>query len=470
MSTLLSVNKKALSLAVVSTSLLLSACVQVSEKGTSENVKTAINKTIPAVSSAWVVKAPIAVKQVPWIQSFNDSALEALVSEALAHNLNLQAAAAGVDKARALAVQAGAALKPNVSLALGAGSSGSVDTSKATVNSGSVGLQVGWEADIWGRIKAGAQGAAASAEAVEADFRYAQYSLAASTINAYVTAIDAKLQTGIAGERLKITEETLRIVKVQRKNGMGSAQDLALAKSDLAGAREQMATSEGAKRNALRSLEVLLGRYPSADLALRNSLPSVPASPPAGIPSELLERRPDLIAAERKVAAAFNGVHQAKAARLPSLSLSGDIGGSSSSLSNILNAKNVAWQLGANLLAPIFDGGKAKQQVKIATAEQKQALAAYAQAALTAFSDVENALDQGVVIDQRQVQLIEVEKESAKAYRIAKLRYEAGETALLDLMQIQQGLVSAKSNLATVQRLAIAQRVNLNLALGGSWK
>lgn len=453
----------------ISASMLLSACGATSVKGINAETQSALNSTLPTVANAWVVKAPVSVPNTPWIQSFNDDLLEKLVTEALANNLNLQAQATSVDRARALSVQAGAALKPEVSLTAGATGSGTAASSSANASGGSIGLQIGWEADLWGRIRAGVQGAAASEQAVQADFVYAQYSLAASTIKAYVVAIDAKIQTDIAKEGAGILQETLRIVNVKYKNGMSDAQDLALAKSDLASAREQAITAEGSQRNALRALELLLGRYPSAEIALKNTLPAVPASPPAGIPSELLERRPDLVAAERRVAQAFNTTQAAKAARLPSLSLSADLGGSSSSLSNMLSPSNVAWQLASNLLAPIFDGGKRRAQVDIATADQKKALANYAQAALTAFGDVENALDQGSVIHNREVQLQESKSEAEKAYRIAKLQYNAGETDLLSLMQMQQRLITAKSNLASVQRLAIEQRVNLNLALGGGW-
>lgn len=463
------INKISLVILSVSTSILLGACGTASVKEVNSETHTALSNTLPTLSEAWVVKAPLSVSSTPWIQSFNDELLEKLVAEALANNLNLQAQATAVDRARALSVQAGATLKPELSLTADAGASGVAESSSTNSNSGSLGLQVGWEADLWGRIRAGVQGAAASEQAVEADFLYAQYSLAAATIRAYVTAIDAKIQTDIAKQSANILQETLRIVTVKYENGMSGAQDLALSKSDLASTRDQVITAEGSQRDALRALELLLGRYPDAEITIQDTLPSVPASPPAGIPSGLLERRPDLVAAERRVAQAFNTTQAAKAARLPSLSLSANLGGSSSSLSNMLSPSNVAWQLGANLLAPIFDGGKRRAQVDIATADQKNALATYAQAALTAFSDVESALDQGSTINERQVQLVEAEEESEKAYNIAKLRYDSGETDLLDLMQVQQRLISTKSNLASVRRLAIEQRVNLNLSLGGSW-
>ena len=194
-------------------------------------------------------------------------------------------------------------------------------------------------------------------------------------------------------------------------------------------------------------------------MGLRRSLPSPPPAPPAGVPSDLLERRPDLIAAERNVAAAFNSLNSAKAARLPAVSLTSTVGGASNSLSDLLDPTNVAWTAGSNLVAPLLDGGARQAQVDISTADQKAAVAAYAQAALGAFSEVETSLDQGQVLDARFDSLTEAAKEANEAYRIATLRYNEGETDLIDVLTIQQRVFSAESNLTSVQRLLLQQRV-----------
>ena len=158
-----------------------------------------------------------------------------------------------------------------------------------------------------------------------------------------------------------------------------------------------------------------------------------------------------------------------KAAQLPTINLTGTLGGGSNALSNILDPSNILWQTGANLLAPIFDGGKREAQIDIATAEQKQALATYGQAALATFSEVEQLLDQGEVLGKRETELKHALKESKRAYNIAKLRYKEGELPLLDLLSLQQRVNTSESNLSSVTRLLLEQRVNLHLALGGSW-
>ncbi|MEO1659290.1 MAG: efflux transporter outer membrane subunit [Pseudomonadota bacterium] len=451
-------------LAVSTLALALVSCASIQDL---RNTKMP-EANIPETPEAWAMaQEEVGDVEVGWIKSFNDPVLEALVREAQANNRNLQAAAANVDRARGLARQAGAALQPSVNLNAGGSQGGNIESSSdGNLNAG---LELNWEADVWGRIRSGQEAAVASAQSVEADYIFTQYSIAAQVALAYFVAIEANIQESIAKSNEDNLTETARITQVQYDAGLASAQDLALVKSDLAGSGDTLVEAQGAKRQSLRALEVLLGRYPSTDIEVRTDLPDVPPTPPAGLPSELLERRPDLIAAERNVAAAFGELKQAKAARLPSVSLTTSIGGSSGELANLLDPANVAWTLAGNIAAPLFDGGQRQAEVEIQDAEQRQAVADYAQTAIEAFQEVEDALDSGVVLDQRQLFLDESAAEAREAYRIAQLRYQEGETDLIDVLNIQTRVFEAESNLANVQRQLVSQRVELNLALGGNW-
>ena len=406
--------------------------------------------------------------KVGWIDSFGDPLLSELVDDGLLHNRNLQAAAANVDRARALARQAGAAMAPTVGLGAGAQGVGLVEGATPSGQMG-LGLQASWELDLWGRISAGRGAAVSSAQAAEADFLFARYSLAAAVARAYFISIEAGLQQQTAQKVSQALQETLRIVDLRFQEGLASAQELALVRSDLAGAREALEAAKGGQRDAVRSLELLLGRYPGAELDVREDLPEAPAQPPAGVPSSLLERRPDLIAAERRIAATVAGVDQAKAARLPSLSLTADIGGSSGGLSDLLDPVNIAWQAAASLLVPIVDGGARKAEIEIAKADEEAAIAAYAQSALVAFGEVERALDQGYVLTQRLTDLDEARRESAEALRLTQLQFDEGETDLLDVLTIQQRFYARESALLSLQRTLLEQHLDLNLALGGHW-
>ncbi|MEO1325757.1 MAG: TolC family protein [Pseudomonadota bacterium] len=457
-------------IASTATVVLVAGCVTPSNETVERQVDDAAAEQVPDTPSAWSMAAESGAVQTGWIKSFNDSALTALVIEAQSNNRSLAAAAANVERAQALARQAGAALVPEVGVTGGGARGGVASTSQTNASNYSLGTQVSWELDLWGRVRSGNRAAAASAQAAQADLTAAQQSLAAGVAKAYFTTIEAQVQTRILKESVGILEETQRIVGVKKDNGLATAQDVALTNSDLASARERLVTIEGSTRDAKRALEALLGRYPAAELEVKSSLPSPPPPPPTGVPSELLERRPDLVSAERQVAAAFNSTNQARAAQLPSISLTGNVGGASGSLTNLLDPANVAWSAGANLLGPIFDGGRRAEAVNAANAEQQAALAAYGDAAINAFSEVETSLDQGVVLSERVKELEEAANEAAEALRIARLRYDEGEEELLNVLNIQQRVISAQSSLSSVNRLLLEQRINLNLALGGGWE
>jgi NodT family efflux transporter outer membrane factor (OMF) lipoprotein len=427
-------------------------------------VETAAN-----VPAAWSTALSENVKGPEnWLKEFADPKLMALIKEGQDNNLDLKMAAGNMDSAWLLAEKSGAALQPNVNLALDRGQSGGVEGGGSRSSIG-VGLQVAWELDVWGRIRAGSTAADAQAQASQADYLFAKHSLSANIAKTYFKVIEAKLQAQITTENLTILKKTMSITQIKYDNGLLTGQDVAVNKVNLANASEQLIATENAKREAIRALEVLLGRYPDASLDIPDVLPNLPASPPADLPSSVLERRPDIIAAERQVAAAYSAADQAKAAQLPRFSLSGNLGGSSDSLSNVLNPSNVAWQLASNLLVPLLDGGLRKIDVEIANIEQQQALDNYRKSALNAFSEIEQNLDNGHDFTSREKALEEAYQQSKKALKIANVRYKEGENELLDTLQIQQQAMSAESSLLSIKRSQLEQRVNLYLALGGSW-
>ncbi|MEO0550507.1 MAG: TolC family protein [Pseudomonadota bacterium] len=443
----------------------LSACASITPP---EEAGQAARETLPDTPNAWAMASErVGPVEAGWISKLDDPVLSALVDEALVNNRDLQAAAANVQRSWALAGQAGAGLSPSVSLSSDAGRSGNIESSGS--DSYTLGAQASWELDVWGRIRSGNQAAILSAEAAEADYIYSQYSLAAAVARAYFLAIEADQQAEVVRRTLDALTETDRIVTVQFEFGLATSQDVALSRSDLASTRASLSAAQGSQRDALRALEVLLGRYPAAELQVRRTLPEVPPTPPAGLPSGLLDRRPDIIAAERRVASSFNSLDQAKAAQMPSISLTGSVGGSSGELTNLLNPTNVAWQAATSIVAPLIDGGLRESQVEQASAEQKQAIADYAGTVLTAFQEVEGALDQTVVLADRAGSLDEAAREANNALRVVNLRYDEGETDLLDVLTIQQRVLSSEGDLVSVERAQLDQWVGLNLSLGGSW-
>lgn len=441
-----------------------SGCASIGDPERARGIAAA---ALPEAPVAWAAAQQGESVEVGWIAKLGDPVLNRLVVEALENNRNLQAAAASIDEARASAAQAGAPLLPSVDITASGARAGNIELPSAP--SYGVGAQLNWEIDVWGRVRAGRNAAAMGLYSQEADFLFTQYSIAAAVAQTYFQLIEAGLQLGVSRQSLAALGRTQEIVSAQRDIGAASGLDLALAQTDLANAKDAVIDGEGARRGAMRALEVLLGRYPAGIIDSANALPSLPARPGADTPSSLLERRPDLIAAELSVAAAFNNVQAARAARLPTFSLASSINGASPELADVLDPENVAWQVAGNLLGPLFDNGLRKSRVDEASAKESQAIAAYAQAAITAFQEVENSLDQNAVLANREAALKEAAANASAALDLAQIRYREGETNLLDVLQIQSSKFAADSALVRVQSQQLQEWVTLNLALGGGW-
>jgi outer membrane protein TolC len=257
---------------------------------------------------------------------------------------------------------------------------------------------------------------------------------------------------------------------VRSRVGVGNDEDVFIARALLGTYREASRDVERAYGDAVRGLEVLLGAYPAAVTRTAAALPQQPSAIPAGLPSELLERRPDVIAAERRVAAAFNRTHEARAARLPSIALTSGISAISSQLFVLTSTDNPIINFGAHLLAPIYRGGALRTQVEIRTAEQEQAIAQYAVTGLRAFSEVEHALAAEIAARDREQILAQAVSDQQRALEIVQTQFRVGSTDLRFVSQQQLALTATRATLVRVQLEQRLQRVNLHLALGGSFE
>lgn len=403
-----------------------------------------------------------------WVESFEDPELEELVEEALQNNLNLQAAGFQVEAAAASVTRSGAGLKPVVSAA----AEGSQQNFEGgiTQESSRYGLNVSWELDLWGKLRAQEAASVAEYEATLADYEFARLSLKGQVAKAWFMAVEASQQLEYAKEVVELFRNTLEIVKTKEEFGEVGMGDVHLAQADLAGAQERLRQVEGSFRSAQRGLEILLGRYPSAELEVRNGFTTVPPPVPPGLPSELLERRPDLISAQQRVAAAFNLTSTAKAARLPTVGLTAGVGGTDGGLNEILGLGNSFWNVGANFLGPIYRGGQLQAEVDIATAEQEAALRSYGQEALVAFGEVESALNNEILLEQREELLEAIVRENRSAVELAEVQYDAGAIDLLSVLQLRGRLIDSEIALIHIRNLRLAERVNLHLALGGDFE
>ena len=445
--------------------LLASGCRLKSPPALAELVPQALPTT--TISDAWVAApADTALPLDGWIASFGDSVLAELVHEGILANTDLRASLARVEQAAASVRIAGGKMYPAVDAVahggLGLGGDGSGLNAAL--------LQAAWEMDFWGKIRYGRAAVTETYGSRILAHTFARRSLAAAIAKSWFLLTEGSLQVRLAREAATAADSVLNLVLVRQRVGQSNEQEVAVARADLFTYRDAIVRLEQANAEAARALEVLLGRYPAGRLAGGVSLDSTPAGVPSGLPSALLERRPDILASERQVAAAFYRTKEADAARLPSISLTASFGVISSDFLQLQeDFSNPILGLGLNLFAPLFRGGALKAQVELRTAEQKEAMANYGGVVLRAFSEVENALGAETRLREREGLLQQVVTENARGVELGRVQYRVGTGNLLSVQQQQLRLYSAQTALLRVQSERLIQRVNLHLALGGDF-
>ena len=403
-----------------------------------------------------------------WLATFGDAQLDALVAEAMTNNPDLRVSSTRVEQAAQFVQLAKAAMRPTVNL-IGTGglNMGGGDVSSALQGAS---LGVSWEPDLWGRLRYGRNAYQATYASAQADFEFGRQSLAATMAKSWFTASETWQQQQIAEDMVKTAQALVTLAEKRWQVGPGNEQDVALARANLGTFQDAAKQVRLAHEQALRALELLLGRYPAAELQARHSLPALVGNIPAGLPLEMLERRPDMVAADRRVAAAFNRVGEAKAARLPRVILNANVAAIQSDILQLKNDfENPTAGAGAKLVAPIYQGGALKTQVEIRTLEQKEAVAQYARMALRALGDVENALAAGKTLAERDQLLQRTVTDNQRALALAQTSYRVGQIDLRTVQQQQLSVYAAQLTRLRVQSEQLAQRANLHLALGGSW-
>lgn len=421
-----------------------------------------------------------------WWTTFGEPRLTELIETALVGNPDRGAAAARVEQAAAQARIAGAALLPQVDAGGSAnrgrqnfigfpipGSGEQVLSSTSTTLG--VSLDVAWEADLWGRLRAARSSAAAQAEATAADLAGFELSLAGQVAKAWFALQEAEAQALLAAETVDNRESSVARIRRRFEAGLRPALDLRLALSEQASAEALLAQRRQQADAVARQLETLVGGYPDADLAATlgpghlADLPPPPPPPPVGVPSELLARRPDLAAAELRLAAAGFSVAEARANLYPQLRLTGSAGRRSQELEDLLDSDFTVWSLAANLLQPIFAGGRLRAGVDLSEAMFEEAAYGYASAVLTAFREVETSLAAHAFLEDQLAALAEAVEQAVAAQSQAEQRYAAGLVDVLVVLDSQRRALDARSRYLAVQRQLLENRVDLHLALGGGF-
>ena len=436
-----------------------------------------IDATKPEVAmpTSWAEAAPgEAELQRDWWRTFGSPELSGLIDEALAGSPDLRIAIERVTQAEIAARSAGASLFPLITLSADTGS-GSVkpggfnDSGWSKRESSGAAVSIDYEVDLWGRVAAQASGARASLDATRYDLETVRLTLTTGVANAYFQVLSLRMRLQIAQNNLAIAEKLFSIVEARYRYGAASALDVSRQRSTVLAQRATILPLQVQERQAVSTLSILLGRQPQSlqvtglDLD-KLTVPEVGA----GLPSSLLVRRPDLASAEAQLYAADANVAAARAALLPTITLSGVAGSSSAAL---LSLTDPTYSIGiaASIVRTLFDGDRLGQQVELNESSRRQLVESYRSAIHSALKEVDDALGNATRNREQEQAQIEIRKEAQRALQLSELRYREGADDLNSLLDAQRTLFSAEDQLAQQRLLRLTGTTDLFKALGGGW-
>ena len=429
----------------------------------------------------WVTAQPAdALERGPWWQLFNDSVLHELAARVEVSNQNVAAAVAAYAQARALVAEQRGALFPSVTLSGGAsrsgngGGTGSVNTNTTNGNrtSGNYQASLGaaWEPDVWGRLQSVANGAAATAEASAADLATAKLSAQGELAVNYLSLRQQDAQKALLASTLAGYARALEITQNRYSAGIAAKTDVLQAQTQLANAQADQASVQRTRAQLEHAIAVLVGQAPgNFTLAVAPDWKATVPTIPVGVPSTLLQRRPDIAAAERRMASANQQIGVAKAAYYPSLSLNASVGSAASRVADLFSAPAALWSLGLSAAQVLFKGGALDARLDGATAAYDQTVARYRQVVLSAFQNVEDQLSAARVLQIQQALRAQASSAADQVEQQVLNRYRSGQVSYSEVITAQTTALNARRALvqATADRQTTA--VALIQSLGGGW-
>ena len=446
--------------------ILLAGCATAPKPSEKPNIE------LPA---AWTAAATKDGAPQAWLDDFDAPELEALIAEAMANNAELERVTAVLGQSIAEARISGADLMPSANLGLN-GARQQINTFGPSSTGGVIfenydlAPNLSWEIDLWGRLRNLTSAALAQVEANQAELQAAQLSLAAQVTKSWFNLVEARQQVEEAERTAAAYRENLKTLESRFKRGLAGGLDLRRTRTLAASSEADVATRKRALDAATRNLEILLGRYPDSSLTSGASLPELPEAIPAGLPAELIQRRPDLIAAERRLAAADKDVLAKKKDLLPRISLTASGGTASRQFDDLLDSDFSVWSLAGNLSQPIFQGGRILANIDRSASIADQARAGYRNAALRAFLEVETTLAAEAYLKSEYTHLALAAEEATEAERLAWDRYRNGTSAFLDVLDAQRTAAAARGRVINARNLLLQNRIDLYLALGGPFE
>lgn len=455
--------------------LVLGACsvgtpYQRPDLATPAGYKEAPTADASASSITWLPAAPAdALDRGDWWRLFGDPALDSLIARVQVSNQNIAAAVASYDQARALVRQQRASLFPQVSAGASARRDGG-NNGVPNANSFQASLDASWTPDTWGALRLAVSSAQASAQASAADLAAARLSAQGELAIDYFSLRDADAETVLLQDTIAAYERSLTITRNRYAAAIAAQTDVLQAQTQLANARADLATLQGQRAQLEHAIAVLAGQAPG-DFSLPAAAwnPTVP-SVPIGVPSTLLQRRPDIASAERAVAVANAEIGIQRSAWFPNIGLSASFGSASSRVGDLFNASTTLWSLGLSVAQTVFDAGAIAARVEQAEAARNAAAARYRQTVLTAFQTVEDQLSSTRALAEQD----EFRREASRAADLTEQqllnRYKAGLVSYTEVVTAQASALNARRTLAQLAANRQISAVSLIQALGGGWR
>jgi NodT family efflux transporter outer membrane factor (OMF) lipoprotein len=408
--------------------------------------------------------------EAAWVAGLATEEVSSFVREALLANPDLGVA---TERARAARWRArgafGGNLLPNISLGLGGSRQETPDPAGGRIRTDLMTSEAvaSWEVDLWGRLSARTRAADLDADALEADLYGARLSVAGQTAQAWVGLVEATQNLALAREDLETRNRALDITQRRYERGVSDSLALRTARSQSASARAAEAQAADALLIAARRLQELLGRYPDGALAPGAALPALDALDAAGAPRDLLERRPDVLAAEARLRAAGFRAHEARAALLPRLTITARADGSGQGLTDIVDSRDLITNVIGGLTAPIFNGGALLSESRASEADRRAAASDYVSAALAAWREVEAAISADASLAVREAELDNAVIEAREAQDLAEREYGRGVATIFELIDAYTRRIEAERGLISARTARVSNRIAFHVAVGG---
>jgi multidrug efflux system outer membrane protein len=444
--------------------ILLSACAS----QTTHNERVAELETLPSAWQQLPSDNRILAVEDNWLQQLQDPQVFNLVEQALAHNQAILQAGYDVAIKEQQLIAAGADLWPSLDLSTRA--SRSKDNRPVSYNNASsASLELSYEVDLWGKLSASERQANLEYLAEKATFSQSKQQLVADVVSGWFDVITHHKLLELYKQREQNAEKNLDIIESGYRQGLNEALDVYLARNELNTERSNIAAQQATLTKSIRDLERLTGQYPAGALSVSADLPLLENTIPLGLPSELITRKPALMASWYQLLSTDAGLAYAHKQRFPSLNLSASISDSTDRVSDLFSPSSLAWSLIGSISMPLFEGGRLKaneEQARLSVKRQEQA---YLATLYDAFNEVETAISQEQALKVRYEKTLEAQENAIAAERLSFEQYQSGLVTYTTVLDAQDRSFNAQSSVIELKNQLIKNRINLHIALGGDF-